>query len=39
MRQWLGTLLMRAAFWLLEPYWIAYEDIDWDEILEDYPLK
>ena len=32
MRQWLGYLLKRIAFWLLEPYWIAYEDIDIDDV-------
>ena len=34
MRQWLGYLLIKIAFWLLEPYWIAYEDIDWEGILD-----
>ena len=35
MRHLLGTLLMRFALWLLSPYWIAYEDIDWDEMLNE----
>jgi len=34
MRQWLGNLLLGLALWLLEPYWIAYEDIDWDEVMD-----
>lgn len=27
MRQWLGYLLMRLAFWLLEPYWVDYDGV------------
>ena len=34
MRHWLGSLLLRLALWLLSPYWIAYDDIDWDKIME-----
>ena len=34
LRHLLGTLLLKLALWLLEPYWIAYEDIDWDGIMD-----
>jgi len=31
MRQRLGNLLLRLAFWLLEPYWVTYEEGMFDE--------
>ena len=26
MREWSGSLLLRLAMWMLEPYWVPYED-------------
>lgn len=26
MREWLGVRLLRLALWLLEPYWVPYEE-------------